>query len=355
MSAYNPITLITNTRREYRRSPSRGADSAGFTLVELLVVIAIIGILIALLLPAVQAARGAARRSQCCNNLKQLGLAMHNYADSHKALPIGVQASPLGTGTGGRPRMPGHTALTMVLPFHEQANVLTLYHTEFANSHQINHEATRAQIKVYQCPSDDSSGRTAVNQGMQTEMSRSNYAVCFGANTMLRDANGINIMTSPNRAGIDFETDGGFRIDDSRRWARFRDGTSNTAIASEVLAGKDDSKGPADMNWDVRGMWAWHVMGSFAYTHLNEPNSKIGDALYAAGSLNCVDAPHMPCDNSHANRWDEFHAAARSHHPGGVNVVFGDGHVTFISETIDLQTWRCLGAMDDGQVILGAY
>ena len=355
MSAYNSIRLVAHTKREHRRSLSWRTDSAGFTLVELLVVIAIIGILIALLLPAVQAAREAARRGQCCNNLKQLCLAMHNYANSNQALPIGLQASPLGTGTGGRPRMPGHTALTMILPFHEQASVLALYHTEFANSHQINHEATRAQMKVYQCPSDDSSGRAAVNQQMQTEMSRSNYAVCFGASTMLRNANGINIMTSPNRAGVDFGTDGAFRIDDSRRWACFRDGTSNTTIASEVLAGRDDSKSSADKNWDVRGMWAWHVMGSFAYTHLNVPNSPVGDALYAAGSLNCVGTPQMPCDNSHGNRWDELHAAARSPHPGGVNVVFGDGHVTFVSETIDLQTWRCLGAMNDNQVILGAY
>jgi len=239
----------------------------------------------------------------------------------------------------------------MILPFHEQANVLALYHPEFANSHQINREAARAQMKVYQCPSDDSSGRTANNQGMRTEMSRSNYVVCFGSNTMLRDANGINIMSSPNRSGIDFETDGAFRIDDSRKWAQLRDGTSNTTLASEVLAGKDDSKGPGDKNWDARGMWAWHMMGSFAYTHLNTPNTEVGDAMYAAGSLNCVDARDMPCDNTHGSRWDEFHAAARSRHPGGVNTVFGDGHVAFISETIELQTWRCLGAMNDGQTV----
>ncbi|MDD4267002.1 MAG: DUF1559 domain-containing protein [Pirellulales bacterium] len=346
-------TSIRNSKHPCCFLWSETAKTAGFTLVELLVVIAITGILIALLLPAVQAAREAARRAQCSNHLKQLGLAMHNYADSHRALPIGLQASPLGTGTGGRPRMPGHTALAMVLGFHEQGNVLGLYEPEFANSHAINREATRAQIKVYQCPSDSCSGRTAVNQGMQTEMSRSNYAVCFGSATMLRDAHGINIMEDPQRAGIDFETDGAFRIDASRKWCCFRDGTSNTVLAGEVLAGKDDFKGPADKQWDARGMWAWHMMGAFAYTHLNMPNAAAGDALQAAGSLDCVEAHGMPCDNSHGSRWDEFQAAARSRHPGGVNAVFADGHVGFISETVDLQTWQCLGAINDGRPIGG--
>jgi prepilin-type N-terminal cleavage/methylation domain-containing protein/prepilin-type processing-associated H-X9-DG protein len=349
------VNSVEGRSRSPKRTLRKAGKTTGFTLVELLVVIAIIGILIALLLPAVQAAREAARRSQCCNNLKQIGLALHNYADSYQALPIGLQATPVGTGTTGRPRMPGHTALAMILAFHEQANVLALYHSEYPNSHQINRDATRSEMSVYQCPSDDSSGRTAVNQGMQTEMSRSNYAVCFGAHTMLCDANGINIVSDPNRAGIDFETDGAFRIDDSRTWACLRDGTSNTALAAEILSGKDDSKGPGDKNWDARGMWAWHIMGSFAYTHLNVPNTTVGDATFAAGSLNCVPECEMPCDNSHGNRWDEFHAAARSYHPGGVNLVFGDGHVSFISETIKAATWRCLGAMNDGQAITGGY
>lgn len=344
---------IRISRVPHSRFRRQHAKPCGFTLVELLVVITVIGALIALLLPAVQAAREASRRAQCCNHLKQIGLAIHNYADSHRALPIGLQASPLGIGTGGRPRMPGHTALTMILAFHEQATVFASYHGEVANSHEINREATRAQIKVYQCPSDDSSGRTGINEGMGTVMSRSNYAVCFGSATMLRNANGINLMEDANRTGIDFETDGAFRIDGSRCWCQLSDGASNTVLVAEVLSGKDDFKGPTDKHWDARGMWAWHMMGSFAYTHRNTPNTTVGDAMQAGGSQDCVSAPRMPCDNTHGSRWDEFHAAARSRHPGGVNAVFGDGRVTFLHENIDWQTWRYLGAMDDGQVCSG--
>jgi prepilin-type processing-associated H-X9-DG protein len=122
-------------------------------------------------------------------------------------------------------------------------------------------------------------------------------------------------------------------------------------MASEVLAGRDDFKGPSDQAWDARGMWAWHMMGSFCYTHRCAPNTRLGDVLYSQGSLNCVAGPDMPCDNSHRSNWDEFHAAARSRHPGGVNVAFADGHVKFVSETVDLHVWQCLGAIADAENI----
>ncbi len=349
-SAVRGVPGLLDSGKPFGQAPARGCNSRGFTLVELLVVIAIIGILIALLLPAVQAAREAARRSQCCSNLKQLGIAMHNYVDTHRVLPVGVVGWPLGTGG-----MPGHTALAMLLPFHEQSNVHTLYDFSLRNLDPANRPATSAQVPVFTCPSDDAEGRKALfRMGAETELARSNLVVCFGSDTYLRDSAGKNIAFDPDRTGVDLETDGAFRLDGSRRLAEFRDGTSSTAVASEVLAGRDDLIDPAagDTAYDVRGLWMMQMSGASNYTHRNGPNAPVGDAGFASWGLKfCVSRPEAPCDFSVGGDWGAFHAAARSYHPGGVNVVFGDGHVAFVGDVIDLLVWQCLGAMNDGNPV----
>jgi prepilin-type N-terminal cleavage/methylation domain-containing protein/prepilin-type processing-associated H-X9-DG protein len=323
-----------------------------FTLVELLVVIAIIGILIALLLPAVQAAREAARRAQCTNGLKQLGLAMHNYTSALQAFPIGVVGWPIAPAAGSLPAgMPGHTALALLLPYHEQANVLAQYHFNVRNVDPSNRTATQSSISVYQCPSDDSSGRGAYNGSFQTTFSRSNLVVCFGSSTYLKASAGKNITVVTDRTGVNLDTDGAFRIDGCRKFSDFTDGTSNTAVASEVLSGKDDRIEGSDTQWDVRGLWAFHMIGASSYTHRNSPNSAAGDALFYSSQANCVTMVNGPCDNSAGTNWEALHAGARSRHPGGVNVLFGDGHVAFVSDTISLQTWQWLGAINDGNAI----
>jgi len=334
----------------------RARSTRGFTLVELLVVIAIIGILIAMLLPAVQAAREAARRGQCCNNLHQLGIAIHNYVEQKQVLPLGVVALPL---TSPGPAQPGHTALAQLLPFIEQSTVHTIYDFRLRNVAVANRPATSTQIAAYQCPSDSSLGRRAVFKlGSDTELSRANLAVCFGSNTVVRNANGRNIALDPDRTGVDTNTDGAFRLDQSRSLADLIDGTSNVAVASEVLAGQDDRIDPAagDMVYDVRGLWMMQIVGASSYTHRNTPNAQIGDALFVGmGAFFCVDHPGAPCDNTTGVVWDRWHAAARSRHPGGVNVLFGDGHTTFISNSVDLTVWQRLGAMNDGQPIPSAF
>jgi prepilin-type processing-associated H-X9-DG protein len=322
----------------------------------LLVVITIIGILIALLLPAVQAAREAARRAQCTNNLKQVGIAMHHYVEQKRFLPLGVVALPL---TPPGPAMPGHTALAQILPFLEQANLHDIYDFNSRNVGNVNLPATSQQISTYVCPSDQSTGRKAIFRmaGSDTLLSRSNVAVCFGSNTMLLDAKGTNIGTVARPPGVNTNNDGVFRLDSSRAFNDITDGTSCTAMASEVLAGEDDNiSPPGDMTYDVRGLWMMQMIGASSYTHRNPPNTPLGDALFVGmGAFFCVDRQGAPCDNSAGTDWALYHAAARSYHPGGVNVLFCDGHASFIYDTVNPTVWRYLGAMNDGMAVSGEY
>ncbi len=330
------------------RQLNRPLNRAGFTLVELLVVIAIIGILIALLLPAVQAARESARRTQCLNNLKQLGLAMLNYENTYGQLPIGIVYRPPLSQPGAGTGWPGITALAQILPYHEQANVAAVYHFDMRNLNTANALATSAQMPVYQCPSDDGQGRAAVHDINHLGWSRSNYVVCMGSNTMAIDTNGTSVAHTGNYAGMDLTTDGAFQMEGPRRLAELVDGTSNTAVGSEVICGKEDLFSANNRVWDVRGMWAWHMVGAFSYTHRNTPNTSVGDALWAnpGQDIECVAGPDMPCDNTHGTAFDQFHAAARSHHPGGVNVLFCDGHVEFHTNLVDLDLWQNLSTIN---------
>lgn len=331
-------------------------DRRGFTLVELLVVIAIIGILIALLLPAVQSAREAARRLACSSNMRQVALAMLNYEGTHRVLPPGLIATPMYSQPPASSGWPGHTALSQVLPYLEAGNVANQYHYDHRNLHPINATATSHHIPVYLCPSDDAGDRVLLNGTPDSAWGRSNVVVCFGTDTMLQDANGVNIAQTSNLQGVNYTTDGAFQLDKGRSMQEFTDGTSNSAMLAEVVSGRDDVKEPpGDLNFDSRGVWAWHMAGASLYMHRNTPNSGVGDAMWMHPSVghNCVDMPaaNLPCDLSHGTQYDKFHAAARSRHPGGVQVAFADGHVAFIPEEIDLDVWQQLGSINDGEVI----
>ena len=314
----------------------RNQKSRAFTLVELLVVITIIGILIALLLPAVQAAREAARRLQCSNNLKQIGLALLNYENARKCLPMG-SVSGL-----------EHSAFVMILPYLEQTNLYEMYHFDQRIFATVNAPVTQTEVSSYVCPSDDASGRRFHHtQGLDQYWARSNYVLSYGSNTQMESLSPLNYCT-----------DGAFQINLCRLLSEIDDGTSNTALVSEVISGKHDAWPSSIGRFDSRGMWLWDTMGSSAYTHRNTPNSSAGDFMwdYASGP-ECVDSPEegMPCQYGAGPYYDRFHAAARSRHPGGVNVVFGDDHVTFIGNTIDAVMWKRLGAVDDGLPIIADY
>jgi prepilin-type N-terminal cleavage/methylation domain-containing protein/prepilin-type processing-associated H-X9-DG protein len=309
--------------------------SSGFTLVELLVVITIIGILIALLLPAVQAAREAARRMQCSNNLKQNGLAVANFENLYNALPAGVAFTEKG--------QPLEASMWLILqPFVEQANLMATYDFTQRPYTANNASVVKTPIASYLCPSDDAAGRWLLGQ-----YARSNYVACFGS-TDFGGPNwtGTNFWgTASSGSSADshlMETDGVFRVQakrTGRTLSEIKDGTSHTVMASEVLSGKKDT--PADSR-DDRGVWFYVEMGSASYTHFLTPNSSAGDYMESGC---CIAGPDMPCKLQASYDMAKAYVAARSRHAGGVNALFVDGHVDFYSDNIDTILWRGLSTI----------
>jgi len=307
----------------------RQREAHGFTLVELLVVIAIIGILIAPLLPAVQAAREAARRSQCTNNLKQISLAVHNYADLYKAFPTGEWDCCWGTW------------LVSLLPFIEQRALAEKYidagrYGGLTYGSGGNTTVTTKQIPTYTCPSDTNTANSATFGGVTFH----NYLANHGNTTVARGTyQGVNFLGAPFIAvflGDSWLSGSSITAAEKGRtvvpFASVTDGLSNTLLFSESVQGA---------NGDLRG-FAWWGGGSHFETFLS-PNSSQADSIWA-----CVNSrPNPPC--STATTAVPESAAARSRHPGGVNCSMGDGSCRFMSDTIDMTIWRGLGTTHGGE------
>ena len=329
----------------------RSRNVHGFTLVELLVVIAIIGILIALLLPAVQAAREAARRMQCTNNQKQIGLAMHSFHDSRQEFPMAWTCVPKPDSihpmfTIGPPDQ--HTAFAQILPFVEEAGLKNLFHYDYRTLDEMNREPTKHEIAMYLCPSDNAQGRLIL-AGLSggRYYSRSNYAVCLGSDTMVYDSAGTIVALAVLESNIKADNDGAFCPCNARKIGDLIDGTSHIVLASEIKAGRHDG---GDAGYDHRGLWFYPNMGGSIYTHRYTPNTTSFDYMYPGECP--YDPPNdMPCDVNSGVQ-DEHYAAARSRHPGGVNALLGDGHVSFFSDEVDAIVWRHLGSINDGNSIL---
>ncbi len=326
------------------------APRAGFTLIELLVVIAIIGVLIALLLPAVQAAREAARRTQCVNNFKQLGLALHNYHDAVGSFPIGR----MGVGYSYAPqRGQRRTWAFSALPYFEQTNLFNAINFNWQFYERPNTTVIRTPLAMLQCPSDMPSiqepdtpyprgkGNVAANWGNTHFYQNENRGASW--------PNPWNIGplgTQGTVMGNNYFMGAPFKGNKSTKIAEFTDGTSNTILCAEVIMGANAAGGAYDHRGDIFND-DYNCTMFFTYT---PPNSKIPDQMggNAQGYPWCSygKLPNVPpCTGG-----TPFNAA-RSRHPGGVNTLFGDGSVKFVKNSVNVYTWRSLGSPNGGEVI----
>jgi len=305
----------------------------GFTLVELLVVIAIIGVLVALLLPAVQQAREAARRMQCTNNLKQWSLATHNFADTNRDfLPLG------GMNPAGNPTRVANgqsyyriTWPVFLWPFIEQPALADQYDFNLHFYQQPNMDTHRVFVPGYNCPSD----MTNVTQAQTDTYWRvmGNYVANYGNTHLHQNANDQAIYT-----GSPFQTR------HMRRLSEMLDGTSNTIGFSEILIAS-----PNNLN-DNRGDFL-NDEGSPGFMSITTPNSSSPDQCRAC-KPSTTDPTHndyrrMPCTPVGGNT--EYRIAARSNHPGGVVVSLMDGSVRFVAETISHEVWQAAMSSQGGE------
>lgn len=314
----------------FRPGPQRRA----FTLVELLVVIAIIGILVALLLPAVQSAREAARRMQCNNNLKQIGLAMHNYHDSFRSFPFGA--------AGGW----GHGWHAYILPYVEQQGLYRIvpwtdlgwWSGTDANSDALR-QLARSAIQTYKCPSDPAPSHESRRVNGLADRAIGSYLGNAGGNLLTDNCTATGKIGPRNSNGIllVYNMVSGTKQEEPPRLASVIDGTSNTLLVAESP-------------YSIDGEYCTWCDRYYGY-HMNIDSS--GGSDYSE----CLGSTYYPINTSFSHDLETFpkngfarELAFGSYHAGGCNSVLTDGATRFVVESIDIDVWRSVGSRNGAEV-----
>lgn len=333
----------------------------GFTLIELLVVIAIIAVLIALLLPAVQSAREAARRAQCVNNFKQMGLALHNYHDTMGAFPIGRMGIGYNYSPNGDQR---RTWYYSILPFIEQGAAFNANNFNVPFYFPQNTTVIRLSFTAFMCPSQSPSIQepdTPYPRG------KASIAANWGNTGYYQDeakrgsgaqgqAGGNPYTGGPMNGGAAVAFTGApFKGNISTSLRDMTDGTSNTLLCGEVIIGQNTAGfapktypgtlgkyGPYDHRGDVLND-DYNCTMFHTYT---TPNSQLPDQMGSYTFCGNRFMNNPPCNDLNP-AWN----AARSRHSGGVNVLMGDGSVKFIKDSVNVLAWRALGSPAGGEVV----
>jgi prepilin-type N-terminal cleavage/methylation domain-containing protein/prepilin-type processing-associated H-X9-DG protein len=322
---FGKIVLRKPLLNERRPNSMTSTRRSGFTLIELLVVIAIIGVLVGLLLPAVQAAREAARRAQCVNNLKQIGLALHNYEASHGALPPGYVTT---IDARGRDLGPGWGWNAMLLAEMEQRNLLNSLNFSLAIEAPDNATGRLTTVATFLCPSDRAPSTwsadvrdTGTGQLIRPicPVASSNYIGMYGLGEPGPDGEGL------------------FSRDTSVRFRDVTDGLSQTLAVGE----RSFRLGPAT--------WTGSVTGAILFAG---PDQTVGTIVpeEAPGMILGHAGEHVG-PGSPKSEINQFYSL----HPGGVNFLFADGHVGFLKTSMDYQLYRSLATRAGGETISGDY
>ncbi|HJZ54846.1 MAG TPA: DUF1559 domain-containing protein [Gemmataceae bacterium] len=334
---------------------------SGFTLIELLVVIAIIAILIGLLLPAVQKVREAAARAKCSNNLKQLGLAVHNFESTYQALPPGEWTRSTDGGTS----RPGLGAV--LLGYLEQANKFNQFNFAFdVHSNSINFPAQTQDVPVYLCPSETSGAQMTNGAGLT--VGRINYFGNIGAVADCR-------LSSDPKAGVfhAFSTTAAGATPKGISIQAITDGTSNTVMFAEIMRSQTANSATVDYTTCVAsgdisvapGLYDGRSVSGCAGGTVTKSINYVGLQYHRGGINHQSFYTHtLPINwnrntgNSATQKYDcgdasfrRAHIAAASYHPGGVNVCLADGSVRFVRDSIDFTAWQAAGTRAGGETI----